>query len=123
MSSDLIGVLVAAALAAAVFVLGWRRRLDRSTDEWLPEFGRERVAEDPRPPYRFEQSRQAPSPAQRRWMIGFYLVLAVAFAGAAIFPTHDRLGSAYLAGINLIGALLYWRRWRGNADDAKSQAQ
>lgn len=115
MSSDLIAVIVAGVLGVAVVVLGRRRRLGASTDEWLPEFGPDRTAKGPPPPIRFERS--PPSPRQRRMMIGFWLAFGLAWAGIAIFSANDRLGNVLLAGMYLLSALLYWFRSRRGADD------
>ncbi|HWB69488.1 MAG TPA: hypothetical protein VG518_05885 [Solirubrobacterales bacterium] len=121
MGSDLIAAIVAGALAIAVVVLGWRRRLGVSTDEWLPEFGPDRTAKGPPPPIRFERS--PPPPRQRRTMIGFWLASGLVWAGFAIFSTHDRTANAILAVGYLATGLIYWRRWRRTSHDVRASAR
>jgi hypothetical protein len=121
MSSDLIGVLVAAALAAAVVVLGWRRRLGRSTDEWLPRYGEGRAGGQPMQPV--GHRRRGLSARERQWLPRFYLLLGVTFAAMAMLSSRDRLTSALNGAAWLIAGLVCWWRWSRNGEDAKSQAQ
>lgn len=120
-SSDLIAVVFAGALGIAVVILGWRRRLGPSTDEWLPEYGGDHTEKGPPPPIRFAQTQ--PSPPQRRMMIGLWMAFGVSWAAFAIFSAHNRLENAVLAAGYLVTGLINWRRWRRRDRDAEAPAQ
>jgi len=122
MSADLIAGIVAVALGLVVVVLGLRRNLSETTRNGLPRFGEGREPADvtlglyeggvrPRRPL---------SPRQRRWMVSFYLLLALTYAAVAVFSTSDRPLHASMAGIWTLGAVLVLRRGSSDRSDGSA---
>jgi hypothetical protein len=122
MSSDLIAWVVAITLGIAVVVLGLRRNLSETTRSGLPRLkGNTDQATATLGLYEGGERRRRPlSPRQRRWMIGFYLLMSLAFATFAAFPAHDRMGNAILAGSFAVNAAVLWlkrpRSYRDGSD-------
>jgi hypothetical protein len=122
MSSDLIAWVVAITLGIAVVVLGLRRNLSETTRSGLPRLkGNTDRATATLGLYEGGERRRRPlSPRQRRWMIGFYLLMSLTFATFAVFPAHDRMGNAILAGLFAVHAAVLWlkrpRSYRDGSD-------
>jgi hypothetical protein len=118
MSSDLIAWVVAVTLGIAVVVLGLRRNLSETTRKGLPRFGGDSERANPTLGLYEggERRRGSLSPRQRRWTIGFYLLVSLAYAAFAIFGRHDNgLFDAILAGGFALNAAVLW--FKGRADE------
>jgi len=123
MSSGLIAWVVASTLGIAVVVLGLRRNLSETTRNGLPRFG-----EDPERTtatlglYEGEERRRRPlSPRQRRWLVSFYLLIALTYAAFAVLSADDRLHDASIAGLFALGALFHlWKRSSHPSDGSAS---
>ena len=109
MSNDLIALIVAVVLAVAVVGLGWRRDLAATTRGWLPRFGEEQVAVAVAPSADGRRRLQ-PSPQERRWVIGGYVVFSLLNATMAVFWADDRLPHTLLAGGFALVAVIWLRR-------------
>jgi hypothetical protein len=119
MSSDLIAWVVATTLGIAVVGLGLRRNLSATTRSGLPRLGgdTERATATLGLYEGGDRPRRPLSPRQRRWMIGFYLLMGLTFAVFAVFPAHDRLGTAFLAAMFGLNAAVLWRRKSPSSSD------
>jgi hypothetical protein len=112
MSSDLVALVVALALGIAVVVLGLRRNLSEITRNGLPRF-----EGDPDGTTAMlglyegegEERRRRPlSPRQRRWMVGGFLLLGLAYSVMALLWASDRLIHAVFAVLWAIIAVAYF---------------
>jgi hypothetical protein len=114
MSSDLIALVVAITLGIAVVVLGLRRNLSDTTRNGLPRFGGEpEGATATLGLYQGEERRSRPlSPRQRRWLVSFYLVIALTDAALAVLSADERLLHASTAGLWTLGAVILL--WQGS---------
>ena len=122
MSSDLVAGIVAVALGAAVVVLGWRRKLGDTTQEWLPRFGEtaESATAPPVPPDG-ERERRPLTPRQRRWLAWGYLFLSICNAALAFPWANDRLFHAIIAALFALSAAGVWlRKWPPSARESIS---
>lgn len=122
MSSDLIALVVAITLGITVVVLGLRRHLSEATRNGLPRFG-----EGTEPAtaalglYEGGERRRRPlSPRQRRWLVAFYLLIALTDAAAAVFSANDRLLHASTAGLWTLGAVIVL--WQGSSHRSDGSA-
>lgn len=112
MSSDLIAWVVAITLGIAVVVLGLRRNLSETTRNGLPRFGGDPERETPTLGlYEGEERRRRPlSRRQRRWLVSFYLLIALIYAAFAVLSADDRLRHASTAGLfALVAVFLLWQ--------------
>ncbi|MFP5389558.1 MAG: hypothetical protein ACLGG5_09715, partial [Thermoleophilia bacterium] len=101
-------------LGAAVVVLGLRRNLSETTRNGLPRFGggRER-APATLGIYEGGETRDHPlSPRQKRWMIGFYLLMSLTWAALAVLSAQDRLFDVILAVGFALNAAVFWLKGR-----------
>jgi hypothetical protein len=107
MSSDLIALVVALALGAAVVIVGLRRNLSETTRNGLPRFGVDPArAPVTLEPYEGGERRRRPlSPRQRRWLISIYLLLALSQAASAVLSSSDKLAHAATAAFVLLGVV------------------
>jgi hypothetical protein len=119
MSSDLIAWVVAIALGIAVVVLGLRRNLSATTRNGLPRLGgdTDRATATLGLYEGGSRPRRPLSPRQRRWMIGFYLLMGLTFAAFAALSAHDRLVHAILAAMLGVNAVVLWRRTLPSSSD------
>jgi hypothetical protein len=111
MSSDLIAWVVAITLGIVVVGLGLRRNLSDVTRSWLPRFGEAPELETGTPGL-FDGghgSRQL-SPRQRRFAIGFYLLMSTCYVAFAVLSADSRLSHAALAALFAIAAVVIARR-------------
>jgi hypothetical protein len=115
MSSDLIALVVAITLGIAVVVLGLWRNLSETTRNGLPRFGG-----DPKGgtatlgPYGGRERQRRPlSPRQRRWLVLFYLLIALTDAAFAVLSADDRLLHASTAALWTLGAVFLL--WQGSS--------
>jgi len=108
MSGDLIALVVALTLGAAVVILGLRRNLSETTRNGLPRFGG-----DPGRGtatlglYEGEERQRRPySPRQRRWLVSLYLLIALIQAASAVLSSHDRPIHAATAALVVLGVVV-----------------
>jgi len=123
MSSDLIAWVVAITLGIAVVVLGLRRNLSETTRNGLPRFGGDHDAAAPTPGlYEGEERRRRPlSPRQRRWLVSFYLLMALTYTAFAVLSGDDRLHDASMAGLfALVAVFLLWQGSSHPSDESAS---
>lgn len=123
MSSDLIAWIVAITLCIAVVVLGLRRNPSETTRNGLPRFGRDlERATVTLGLYEGEERRRRPlSPRQRRWLVSFYLLIALTDAAFAVLSADDRLLHASTAGLWMLGAVfLLWQGASHHSDGSAS---
>jgi hypothetical protein len=112
MSSDLIALVVALTLGAAVVILGLRRNLSEATRNGMPRFG----ADPERATamlglYEGEEGRRRSlSPRQRRWLVLVYLLLALSQAASAVLSSNDRLIHAATAALMVLAAVVHLLR-------------
>jgi hypothetical protein len=111
MSSDLIALVVAVTLGIAVVVLGLRRNLAETTRNGLPRFGGgPDRATATLGLYEGEERRRRPvSPRQRRWLVSFWLLIAITYAAFAVLSADSRLLHAITAGTFALGAVHHLR--------------
>lgn len=122
MGSDLIAWVVAIALGIAVVVLGLRRNLSEITLNGLPRFGGDpELATATLGLYAGEERRRHPlSPRQRRWVVSFYLLIALTDAAAAVLSAGGRLLHASTAGLWALGAVVLWRQGSSRPSDGSA---
>ncbi len=123
MSSDLIALVVAVTLGIAVVVLGLRRNLSETTRNGLPRYGgsTERATATLGLYEGGERRRRPLSPRQRRWLVAFYLLIALTDVAAAVFSANDRLLHESTAGLWTLGAVfLLWQGSRHRSDGSAS---
>jgi hypothetical protein len=122
MSSDLIALVVALALGAAVVILGLRRNLSETTRNGLPWFGGDPDAAAPKLGlYEGEERRRRQlSPRQRRWHVSFYLLMALTYAAFAVLSADDRLHDASMAG--LFALVVVFLLWQGSSHPSDGSA-
>ena len=122
MSSDLIAWIVAITLGIAVVVLGLRRSLSETTRNWLPRFGGDPERATPTLGlYEGEERRRRPlSPRQRRWLVSFYLLIALTYAAFAVLSAESRLHDASIAGLSALGAVFLL--WQGSSHPSDGSA-
>jgi len=115
MSSDLIALVVALTLGATVVGLGLRRNLSETTRNGLPRFGGDPDGAAPTLGlYEGEERRRRPlSPRQRRWLVSFYVLMALTYAAFAVLSADDRLHDAGMAGLLALGAVFLL--WQGSS--------
>lgn len=115
MGSDLIALVVALTFGATVVILGLRRNLSETTRNGLPRFGRDPESATPTLGlYEGEARRRRPlSPRQRRWLVSFYLLMALTYAAFAVPSADDRLHDAGFAGLFALGAVFLL--WQGSS--------
>jgi hypothetical protein len=114
LSSDLVALVVALMLGTAVVVLGLRRDLSETTRNGLPRFGGgpERATAT-LGLYEGEERWRPLSPRQRRWLVSFYLLIALPDAALAVLLADDRLHHASIAGLWTLGAVFLL--WQGSS--------
>lgn len=119
MSSDLIALVFALALGAAVVIVGLRRDLSETTRNGLPRVGeRPERATATLGLYEGEETRRRQlSPRQRRWMIWVYLLMSLTYAAYAGLSADDRLLHAGMAGLWALGAMAVLRQGSSRASD------
>lgn len=121
MSSDLIAWVVAITLGIAVVVLGLRRNLSETTRNGLPRFGDPERATPTLGLYEGEERRRRPlSPRQRRWLVSFYLLIALIYAAFAVLSADSRLHDASIAGLFALGAVFHL--WQGSSHPSDGSA-
>lgn len=122
MSSDLITLVVALALGAAVVILGLRRNLSETTRNGLPQFGENPERETAKLGlYEGEERQRRPlSPRQRRWLVSFYLLMALTYVAFAFLSADSRLHDASMAGLFALGAVFLL--WRGSSHPSDGSA-
>jgi hypothetical protein len=122
MSSDLIAWVVAITLGTAVVILGLRRNLSETTRNGLPRFGGDpERATATLGLYEGEEGRRRPlSPRQRRWLVSFYLLIALTDAAFAVLSADDRLFHASTAGLWALGAVFLL--WQGSSHPSDGSA-
>ena len=123
MSSDLIAWVVAITFGIAVVVLGLRRNLSEITRNGLPRFGGDPERATPTLGlYEGEERRRRPlSPRQRRWLVSFYLLIALTYGAFAVLSADDRLHDASIAGLFALGAVFHlWQRSSHPSDGSAS---
>jgi hypothetical protein len=110
MGSELIAWVVAITLGVVVVALGLRRNLSETTRHGLPRFGGdpERATSTPGLYEGEERQRRPLSPRQRRWMVGAFLLLGLAYAVMALLSANDRLIHAVFAAAWAIIAVAYF---------------
>lgn len=109
MSSDLLAGLVALALGIAVLILGLRRNLSEVTRDGLPrpEEGSEQTIATLGPYEGEERRRRSLSPRQRRWLVSFNLLMALAYGAFAVLSANDGPLHASLAGLFALVAMFH----------------
>lgn len=122
MSSDLFPWVVAISLGIAVVVLGLRRNLSEITRSGLPRFGVNPGQETPTLGlYEGEERRRRPlSMRQRRWLVSFYLLIALTYAAFAVLSADSRLQDASIAGLFGLGAVFHL--WQGSSHPTDGSA-
>lgn len=122
MSSDLLAWVVAISLGIAVVVLGLRRNLSETTRNGLPRFGGDTGRETPTLGlYEGEERRRRPlSPRQRRWLVSFYLLIALTYATFAVLSADSRLHDGGIAGLFALGAVFLL--WQGSSHPSDGPA-
>jgi len=122
MSSDLIAWVVAITLGIAVVVLGLRRSLSETTRNGMPRFEKGPEQATARLGlYEGEERRRRPlSPRQRRWLVSFYLLMALTYAAFAVLSADDRLHDAGTAGLLALGAVFLL--WQGSSHRSDGSA-
>jgi hypothetical protein len=122
MSSDLIPWVVAITLGVAVVILGLRRNLSETTRNGLPRFGGDpERASATLGLYESEERRRRPlSPRQRRWLVSFYLLIALTYGAFAVLSADDRLLHASTAGVWMLGAVFHL--WKGSSSPSGGSA-
>jgi hypothetical protein len=112
MSSDLIAWIVAGTIGVAVVVLGLWRNLSETTRNGLPRFdGGPEGATATLGLYEGEGRRRRPlSPRQRRWLVAFYLLIALTHAAFAVLSADDRLSDAITTGLFALAAVFLLRQ-------------
>jgi|ERR1041384_458592 hypothetical protein len=122
MSSDLLAWVVAGTLAIAVVVLGLRRNLSETTRNGLPRFGGDPERATPTLGlYEGEERRRRPlSQRQRRWLVSFYLLIALTYAVFAVLSADSRVHDASIAGLFALGAVL--QLWQGSSHSSDGSA-
>jgi hypothetical protein len=122
MSSDLIALVVALTLGAAVVILGSRRNLSETTRDGLPQFvGNPERTTAMLELYEGEKRQRRPlSPRQRRWLVSFYLLMALTDATFAVLWADDRLRHASTAGLFALGAMFLL--WQGSSHRSNGSA-
>ncbi len=115
MDSDFIALVVAITLGIAVVVLGLRRNLSETTRNGLPRFGGDPTgATATLGLYEGGERRRRPlSPRQRRWLVLFYLLIALTHAAFAVLSADDRLLHASTSGLWTLGAVFLL--WQGSS--------
>jgi peptidoglycan/LPS O-acetylase OafA/YrhL len=122
MSSDLLAVLIAVGLGAAVVILGLKRNLSETTRSGLPRYGGPERATATLGLYEGEERpRRRPSRREQRWFVAVYLVWALFEAAVAVLSSHDTLIHAAMAGLLLLAvAVLLLRKTRDSSDEPAS---
>jgi hypothetical protein len=122
MSSDLIAWVVAITFGIAVVVVGLRRNLSETTRNGLPRFGGDPERATPTLGlYEGEERRRRPlSPRQRRWLVSFYLLIALTYATFAVLSADSRLHDAGIAGLFALGAVFLL--WQGSSHPSDGSA-
>jgi len=112
MDSDLIALVVALMLGAAVVILGLRRNLSETTRNGLPRFGADpEQAAATLGLYEGEERQRRPaSPRQRRWLVSLYLLIAILQTASAVQSSDDRLLHAALAALMVLTVGVFMRK-------------
>lgn len=107
--SESLAWVVAIMLGAAVVVAGLRRNLADTPRSWLPRPGGvpEREVRDTEVA-RWGRRPRPLTPRQRRWMVGGFLLLGLAYAAMALLGANDRLVHAVFAAMWAIIAVAYF---------------
>lgn len=122
MSSDLIAGVIAITLGIVVVVLGLRRNLSETTRNGLPRFGGDPKRATPTLGlHEGEERRRRPlSPRQRRWLVSFYLLIALTYAAFAVLSADSRLHDAIIASLFALGAAFHL--WQGSSHPSDGSA-
>lgn len=111
MSGDLVVLVVALAVAAAVVIVGMRRNLSAVTREGLPQFGDSEGQTATLGMYEGEEMPRGPlSPRQRHGLAALYLLFALTEVVSAVRSSDDRLINAATAAMIVLAAVVLWRR-------------
>jgi hypothetical protein len=120
-SSDLIALVVAVVLGTAVVILGLRRDLSKTTRNGLSRLGDPEQSTGTLGLYEGGGRRRRPlSPRERRWMVSFYLLIALTNAVFVALSANDRLIHAGTAGMWTLGAVFLL--WKGSTHSSEGPA-
>jgi hypothetical protein len=112
MDGDLIALVVALTLGAAVVVVGLQRNLSETTRNGLPRFGRDPEGATPTLGlYEGEERKRRPlSPRQLRWQASFLLLVALFQASSVFLSADSRVLHACTAALWALAAVIVlWR--------------
>ncbi len=112
MSRDILALVIAGVLGAAVIAVGMRRNLSETTRDGIRRF--ERDPEEGGATLGLYQGPVGPqpqrSPRQWRWLAPFYLVFALVYGVFATSSAHERPWHLAMAGTwVLFGLIALWR--------------